>query len=74
MVAEPVTAIKAVAPPGGWSVLVICIKTMDKETANGAEIHKISGINFWIVTPIIAETKCPPTKFRGCANGLWMTP
>lgn len=53
---EPVTAIKAVAPPGGCKVLVICIKTIDNETAKGAAIHKISGMSFWMLTPIIAET------------------
>lgn len=39
---EPVTAIKAVAPPGGGKVLVVFINTMDKDTANGAVIHKMS--------------------------------
>lgn len=32
----PIIAINAVAPPGGCKVFVICIKTIDKETANGA--------------------------------------
>ena len=30
---EPVTAIKAVAPPGGCKVLVICINTIAEATA-----------------------------------------
>ena len=37
------TAISAVAPPGGWRVLVYCINTMDKATAKGADNHMISG-------------------------------
>ena len=58
-------AIKAVAPPGGCNVLVICIKTIEIETASGAVSHKISGTNFATVTPTIDEIRCPPIKFRG---------
>lgn len=61
----PITAIRAVAPPGGWSVLVICIKIIEKDTANGAASQIISGNTLCIATPAIAEIKWPPTKFRG---------
>ncbi len=54
---EAVTAIKAVAPPGGWRVLVICIQIIERETASGAEIQTISGTNLFTVTPIKAEIK-----------------
>ena len=37
------TAINAVAPPGGCKVFVYCIKTIEKATAKGAEIQIISG-------------------------------
>src|SRR4051812_18131792 len=40
---EPITAIKAVAPPGGCRVLVICIHTMERETAKGAVNQITSG-------------------------------
>jgi hypothetical protein len=39
------TAIKAVAPPGGCSVLVYCINTIEKATAKGAESQMICGTN-----------------------------
>ena len=39
----PIIAIKAVAPPGGCKVFVICIKTIDKETANGADKYIVLG-------------------------------
>ena len=61
----PITAIRAVAPPGGCRVLVICIKTMEKATAKGAASQSVSGKILYIATPTIAEIKCPPTKFRG---------
>lgn len=70
----PITAIRAVAPPGGCSVLVTCIATIDIATANGAVNQIISGKNLATVTPIIADTTCPPTKFLGCAKGLCMAP
>src|SRR6218665_241493 len=42
---EPITAINAVAPPGGCRVLVNCMPIMDSETANGAVSQIISGIS-----------------------------
>lgn len=74
MAGEPVTAINAVAPPGGWSVLVICIITTDKATATAEASQIVSGKTFAAVTPTKAEMTCPPIRFRGCAKGLWMTP
>ena len=35
----PVTAIKAVAPPGGCSDFAICIPMIESETANGPAIQ-----------------------------------
>ena len=35
----PITAIKAVAPPGGWVVRVSCIANMDKATAKAQHSH-----------------------------------
>lgn len=43
ILSEPMLAIRAVAPPGGCNVLVICIKIIEKETAKGAAIQIISG-------------------------------
>jgi len=51
------TAISAVAPPGGCNVRVCCMHTMDKATARGAVSQMISGSNCATVTPTIAETK-----------------
>jgi aspartate carbamoyltransferase regulatory subunit len=65
---EPVTAIKAVAPPG--DVFVNCIKTIEIETDKDAVNHMISGTNVATVTSTIAEMTWPPTKFRGWARGL----
>src|SRR5690606_22700340 len=70
----PATAINAVAPPGGCSVRVICIKTIDEATANGAVNQIISGNRQATVTPTNADTTCPPTRFRGCASGLCIEP
>lgn len=53
----PIFAIKAVAPPGGWSVFVICIKTIERETANAEDSYNSLGINLCTVTPTIAQTK-----------------
>ena len=55
----PITAISAVAPPGGWSVRVVCITIMERATARGAVIQIISGKNLYTLTPIIAESNCP---------------
>src|SRR5688572_6730848 len=40
---EPITAINAVAPPGGCRVLVSCMATIEIETAKGAVSQMISG-------------------------------
>ena len=45
ILSEPAMAINAVAPPGGCKVFVICIKTIDNETAKGAAIQIKSGNN-----------------------------
>ncbi len=45
MFGVPITAINAVAPPGGCKVLVICMATIESETANGAAIQLIPGNN-----------------------------
>lgn len=42
MLDPPVTAIKAVAPPGGCNDLAICIAIIDVETARGAAIQRYS--------------------------------
>lgn len=39
------TAISAVAPPGGCNVFVYCINTIENDTAKGAESQMISGTN-----------------------------
>ena len=41
--AEPVTAIKAVAPPGGCKVFVCCIAITESDTAKGAVSQTMSG-------------------------------
>lgn len=43
ILAEPMLAISAVAPPGGCMVLVICIHTIERDTASAAASHSISG-------------------------------
>ncbi|MNJ96237.1 hypothetical protein D3C87_139580 [compost metagenome] len=68
------TAMSAVAPPGGCSVRVCCIQTIDNATAKGAVSQIISGRSCATVTPAIAETTWPPIKLRGCASGLCMAP
>lgn len=74
--AEPILAISAVAPPGGCIVFVICIATIESDTASADATHNISGDgnNLCAVTPIKAHTRCPPTRFRGCASGLLVAP
>src|SRR5690606_41857232 len=74
ILAPPLPAISADAPPGGCRVLLNCIATMEVATANGAVNQITSGNSLAMVTPTIADTTCPPTKFRGCANGLWIAP
>lgn len=68
------TAISAVAPPGGCSVRVTCMPTIDDATASGAVNQIMSGKTCATVTPAIAETTWPPIKLRGCAKGLWIAP
>jgi hypothetical protein len=48
--------------------------TIDVATASGAVIQIISGKHLKIVTPINPEIICPPIKFLGCVNGLWIAP
>ena len=67
-------ASNAVAPPGGRSVLVICIKTIERVTAIAEDSQISFGINLWTVTPIIVDKMCPPIKLRGWANGLFIEP
>ncbi|TDS16215.1 hypothetical protein B0I21_102541 [Sphingobacterium paludis] len=74
MVVPLLTAMSAVAPPGGCKVRVTCMSTIDKATANGAVSQMISGSTWATVTPAIAETTCPPIKLRGCAKGLSIAP
>lgn len=45
MFSVPITAIKALAPPGGCKVLVICITTIEVATAIGAATQIRSGTN-----------------------------
>lgn len=70
----PITAIKAVAPPGGWRVFVACMAAIAVATASAAANHGVSGKNRYAVTPMMAEIIWPPTKFLGCANGLLTAP
>jgi hypothetical protein len=67
-------AIRDVAPPGGWSVFVTCIKTIESETDKAEASHNSPGMKRCIVTPIMAEIRCPPIKFLGCASGLLVIP
>ena len=64
----PMTAINAVAPPGGCNVRVKCMAAMANETANEPAMMGISPANMKTVTPTTAETTWPPTRFRGCEN------
>ncbi len=61
----PMTAINAVAPPGGWSVFVACIAAIAVATARGEASHRWFGNNFYAATPMIAEMIWPPTRFLG---------
>jgi len=65
-----ITAISAIAPPGGCTVSVNCIAAMLVDTANAAAVARSK----WFIDrrhrhPIRAESKFPPIKFRGCASG-----
>lgn len=62
---EPMLAMSAVAPPGGCIVLVTCIATMDRETANAEDNQSSCGRSLYTSTPITAEMRCPPMRFRG---------
>ena len=64
------TAMSAVAPPGGCSVRVCCIQTMDRATAKGAVSQIISGRSCATVTPAIAELRKNLSKrhFRAKVN------
>jgi len=74
ILADPIFAIKAVAPPGGCSVFVICIETMETETAKAEDNQGSLGIILCTVTPTIAQIICPPSKFLGWAKGLLIIP
>ena len=65
-----ITAIKEVAPPGGWSVLVKFMKSIENDTAKGAcnHIKSLFPKHFLIATPINAEIMCPKRQFRGYAK------
>ena len=70
-----VAARSAVAPAGGWTVLVNPITAEAKPQANAPASHLISS-NRWLspkslVTPIpiTAAMKCPTIEFRGCDRG-----
>src|ERR1035437_538499 len=32
----------------------------------------VAPISWYIVTPVIADKTCPPTRLRGCASGLFI--
>lgn len=51
----PITAMSAVAPPGGWSVRVRFINTNDKVTAMAAASDGFALNNSAQLTPTIAE-------------------
>lgn len=66
--AFPCTPIKAVDPPGGWMVRVRYMKRMEKPTAREMAKGPVP-IRCTTATAIVEETRCPPTRFRGCARG-----
>ena len=61
----PITAISAVAPPGGCPVPVSCIAKMDKATASGHARILWSPRSKKTVTPMRADRQCPPIRLRG---------
>ena len=67
---EPITAIRAVAPPGGCSVRVACISAIAVDTASGAASQGVAGRRVQQATPTLADNACPPTTLRGWASGL----
>jgi hypothetical protein len=64
----PMTAIRAVAPPGGWRVLVICMSAMEDATAKDAP-SELQPKSLKHNTPTAAQIRCPPRRFLGCAKG-----
>lgn len=52
---DPILAIMAVAPPDGCKVLVICITTIEMETASADESYISVGMILCTVTPINAQ-------------------
>ena len=50
MAGEPVTAINAVAPPGGCNVFVICMATIASATAKAEANQSVSGKSLAVVT------------------------
>lgn len=70
-----VAASSAVAPAGGWTVLVKPMKAEARPTARAPATHrKFSKLEFnrnslVMLTPIIAEKSWPRMMLRGCANG-----
>ena len=74
MCSLPITAINAVAPPGGCIDLVRCITTNASETAKEADKIGFEGNTSALLTPTAAEILCPSTKFLGCEYGLFGKP
>ena len=72
-----VAASSAVAPAGGWTVLVMLITTLaaptDRAPASHLKRSKSDSGRRWkslvMQTPINAAKKCPKTRFRGWASG-----
>ena len=62
------TAIRAVAPPGGWSDRVHCMATIASATAMVAAISGCEGSKFATVTPTNADSVWPMSRFLGCDN------
>ena len=72
----PILAISAVAPPGVCKVFVICMATIEIDTAKAQanQFHSGLGIRYAMLTPMHALIRCPPTRFLGCASGLFVAP
>ena len=61
-----VTAIRAVAPPGGWTMSNAIITEIDAATAIAAA-NQVGPIRWTIDTPIKADRTCPDNTLRGRA-------
>ena len=70
----PITAINAVAPPGGWSVRVSCMTIIEVATAKAEQNQMFPEKSLKAATPIIADNICPPIRFRGWDRGEFTAP